>query len=95
MGSGEHGKVGPSIGLVPEGVEQILQRRQENFLVVLFDRQRNSGIVDVLRGEAKVDVFGLLREAQSGHLVLQKVFYGLDIVVGRFFNSLDFQSIGL
>lgn len=55
----------------------------------VFDYQGGCCIVDILRGQFKVDEFFVFFQFKCIKLFFEEVFYCFDIVVGDFFDGFD------
>ena len=90
VGVGQHRDVLPLIFKAADYAADLVQQRQVNIRDALLQREGHAGVVDVLRGEAKVDEFAVAGvDAQGGKLLLDKVFHRLDVMVGGAFYLLD------
>ena len=93
---GQHGHVGPLVGISLKLGNEFLNLRDEHIGQGFFDRKRNRSIVDILRGKPKVDELLVgFKIAHFIELFLDKVFYGLDIMIGDFLYVFHPLGIGL
>ena len=70
------------------------QRGLEHLGPGLLQRKRQSGVVDVLRGQAEVDVLAPGLQAELVELFFEPVLDRLDVVVGDFLDVLDPLGVG-
>ena len=94
VGLGQHGHILPLLSIVVQLLYQFFHHRIVHLLQCLLDRKRYAGIVDVLWCQAKVDeLLVFLKVANLIQLFLDKILYGLHVVVGRFLYLLHTGSI--
>ena len=94
VGAGQHGHVLPFLGEGVDFVAQLLKGGHVDVLQRVEHRHRHRGVVDVLRGEAKVYEFLEPVEAHGVELLFQEIFHGLDVVIGRGLDFLDARGVG-
>ena len=94
MGVGQHRHIFPLLFVAADNAAYFFQKRHKDIGYALFERERNAGVVYVLRSEAKVDEFAVAGVyAQSGKLLFDKVFHRLHVVVCGALNLLYSRRI--
>ena len=93
MSLGEHRDVLPFFCEAVEQVDQLVEYRHECLLDGVADKHRYGSVVDVLRGQSEVDEFLVGFEAEHVKFLLDKIFYGLHIVIGHAFDVLHALSV--
>ena len=68
---------------------ELMEQRKINIIQRVFEQQRSSRIVDILRGKTKMDELFVLPDPGFLEPVLEIVFYRLDVVIGGLFDGLD------
>ena len=86
---GQHRNVAPLIGILLQLGDELFHLRIIHLVQGFLQQQRGCGVVDILRGKAKMDEF--LERFQPAYLVkllFQEIFHGLDIMVRHLFDVL-------
>ena len=81
--------IAPFVGHRREFAAQFAEQRQVDLRKRLFERQRNGGVVDVLRRESEVYELFPRSESERIHFLFHEVFHCLDIMVRGCLDFLD------
>ena len=84
MGLGEHGDIAPLFGIGLQLSHQFFDGRAYHLVKGVFYRERNGGVVDILRGKTEMDELLVLVEmANTVELLLDEIFHCLHVVIGH------------
>ena len=94
VGAGQHGHVCP----IQSQLKQLLAKGQDGRkihpLQRVLEQQRRGRIVHILRSESKMHKLAQAAKPQSVKPFLQKIFYGLHIMVGGALYGFDIFGVG-
>ncbi|MPN20136.1 hypothetical protein SDC9_167513 [bioreactor metagenome] len=93
MGTCQHGDLLPRFGIGINLRDETFEFRDIDYLQCFLPHHRGGRVVDILRGQPKMDELFVIGQLKLVEFFLQKIFYCLHIVIGNFFNILDFQGI--
>ena len=95
VGLCQHGHILPFLSIVVKLFDELFQQRYIHLFESFLDRKRHTGIVDILRGQAKMyELLVLLKATHSIKTFLDEILYGLHVVIGHSLNILDALRIG-
>ena len=95
MRFGKHRDVRPLFRVCAELGNQLFYLGIIHLFQRFFYRQRNRGIVNILRSQSEMDkLFIVVHTAQLVKFFFQEIFHSLHVVVSHAFNLLDASGIG-
>ena len=86
---GQHRDIFPSLSILGQLIDQLLQQRHIHFMERLFDREGHTGVVNILRGKTKVDKLLVVFEATYlVQFLLDEILNSFYIVIGYLLDIL-------